>query len=84
MEIQQGKIQALKEYKHLENVKDSISNATHQTLTLSVEREPCDICSKWDLVLYDSKKQYLAFYVIKFKKKNNQIASVNKLKIRNK
>lgn len=82
-DIQQEKIHNLKEYKQLESLKDSLTKTTGENLNLSIEREPCDICSKWDLVLRNSKKEYLAFYVIKFKKKNNQIACVTKLKIRN-
>jgi len=83
-EIQQEKVLALQEYKALEKMKDSVQKASGEDLTLSVSREPCDICAKWDIALYDKDRNYWAYYIVKFKKKNNAILSVMKLRTRKK
>jgi hypothetical protein len=82
MQLQEGKIVALQQYRQLLWLKDSLQSATKDSFTVSLQREPCDICSKWDLSLYDSHRNYKAFYVIKFNRHNNQIDEIIPLKIK--
>jgi hypothetical protein len=82
MQVQEENIMALQEYHALLLLKDSLQLATNDSLTLNLQREPCDICSKWDLSLTDKQHNYKAFYVIKMNKHNNKVQEIIPLKIR--